>query len=93
MFLESRSSREKLGKPNCGTVSSVKDGEHGNTKPLRRSVVHFTRSITIVPTALAWHREEYGTSSPGIAMSNRRKQGRTDGRVFPAPMHHRDSVR
>ncbi|KAI6141286.1 hypothetical protein BKA82DRAFT_1003103, partial [Pisolithus tinctorius] len=42
---ETRSSREELGKPNCATVSGVKDGEHGSTKPLRRSVVHFTRSI------------------------------------------------
>ncbi|KIO05671.1 hypothetical protein M404DRAFT_999790, partial [Pisolithus tinctorius Marx 270] len=58
--------------PLCYSVWREGRGEHGDAKPLRRSVVHFTRSITIVPTKLAWYRGEYGTSSPGIAMSNRR---------------------
>ncbi|KAI6146733.1 hypothetical protein BKA82DRAFT_1003797 [Pisolithus tinctorius] len=45
-------------------------GEHGNTKPLRRSVVRFTRSTTSAPIELAWYRGEHGTSPPDIAMSN-----------------------
>ncbi|KAI6146859.1 hypothetical protein BKA82DRAFT_1004826, partial [Pisolithus tinctorius] len=54
--------------PMCYSVWCEGRGEHGNTKPLRKSVVRFTRGTTSVPIEPAWYREEYRMSPPGIAM-------------------------
>ncbi|KAI6146718.1 hypothetical protein BKA82DRAFT_1003787, partial [Pisolithus tinctorius] len=53
-------------------------GEHGNTKPPRRSVVRFTRGTTSAPIELAWYRGEYRMRPPGIAMTQAIERAKDD---------------